>query len=221
MFSIFDPTSSILSMKLGWLILGSPIIMNYNLYWMPTNFNILLFYSIKNILLKEFKLLSFKVTPIILFYTIFIFIFWNNFFSLFPYIFSATSHLSVTLFLSVMIWLPINLFMWSFNIFKTLSHYTPSNTPTILIPFMFCIEMISNMIRPLTLSIRLMANITAGHLIIYLVSSKVTEIFMYSSIFIILIQSLMMLLELMVTITQAYIFSTLSLLYYNETICAK
>lgn len=85
-----------------------------------------------------------------------------------------------------------------------------------LIPFIVIIESIRILIRPLTLAIRLSANIIAGHLLVTLIRS--TGITLPTSLALILIttQTLLLTLEFAVTIIQSYVFSILNNLYYNE-----
>jgi len=98
-----------------------------------------------------------------------------------------------------------------------LIHTIPIGTPLALINFIFIIEIVRNIIRPITLSVRLTANIVAGHLLMLLLSN-----FSLSSFNNIIISSIPMLilslLEMAVSLIQAYVFVTLISLYINETI---
>ncbi len=92
----------------------------------------------------------------------------------------------------------------------------PSGTPTLLISFIVLVEALSNLIRPLALTFRLTANIIAGHLLISLVGG-----FLISSPLLVFIpggfvQFLLIFIELGVSIIQAYVFSTLLMLYASE-----
>ena len=88
-----------------------------------------------------------------------------------------------------------------------------------LIPVLILIETISLLIRPLALGVRLTANLTAGHLLIHLVSSAVPAIFFMSptaSLITFIILTLLITLELIVAIIQAYVFVLLLSLYLQE-----
>ncbi|KYN16298.1 ATP synthase subunit a, partial [Trachymyrmex cornetzi] len=99
-----------------------------------------------------------------------------------------------------------------------LAHLTPSGTPPILIPFIVIIESISLIIRPLTLAIRLTANIIAGHLLLTLLGSSGINISNLSTLIILIFtQILLLILEIAVSLIQAYVFSILSTLYRRET----
>lgn len=93
---------------------------------------------------------------------------------------------------------------------------TPQGTPNILIPFIVIIELIRNVIRPLTLSVRLSANIIAGHLLITLMRQS-HQILGILVVFLVLIQCLLILLEVAVSFIQSYVYSILRVLYSSET----
>lgn len=97
----------------------------------------------------------------------------------------------------------------------SLAHLVPIGTPQILIPFIVVIEMLRGLIRPLTLSLRLSANILAGHLLLRLVGNGGLFISPLVSIQY-LSQTLLALLEMAVAVIQAYVFRVLVRLYFRE-----
>ena len=97
----------------------------------------------------------------------------------------------------------------------------PVGTPRFLMPIMVIIETVRNIIRPLTLSIRLAANIVAGHLLLTLLGSQGPLLRMSSLIFLIGGLFILLLLEVAVACIQSYVFTILSSLYLNELIRAK
>lgn len=97
-----------------------------------------------------------------------------------------------------------------------IAHLVPLGTPAPLINFMVIIETISSIIRPLTLSVRLTANIIAGHLLISLLGNIGPNSRKTIFIRIILLQFLLIILELAVAIIQSYVFSILTILYISE-----
>ena len=133
-----------------------------------------------------------------------------------PYIFTRTSHLSITLVLALPIWLGTILFSIIFQYNRLLAHLVPLGTPSFLIPIIVIIETVRNVIRPGTLSIRLAANIVAGHLLLTLLGSQGPVV--RGLIILVLIVSLILLLclELAVACIQAYVFTILRSLYLNE-----
>lgn len=217
LFSIFDPSTNI-SLSLNWLrILIIFLVFPYQFWIIPSRFfitwNILL-----NFLFKEFKILiNYSFSNLIIFIRLFIFIIINNFLGLLPYIFTASRHLRFCLSLSLTIWISIIIFRITNYINDFFSHLTPQGTPVILIPFIVIIESIRLIIRPFTLAIRLTANIIAGHLLLSLLGSSGNLINNpFILILIITSQLILYILEISVSIIQAYVFSILSTLYRRE-----
>nr|QHF17717.1 ATP synthase F0 subunit 6 [Vespa basalis] len=216
LFSIFDPHSSN-NYSFNWMSLIIPLmIFPYN-FWFKKSKMFMLWNSINSFLLKEFN--NFKInnlTNIIIFFSFFLMILIMNFIGLFPYIFTPSSHLTITLPLSLSIWMGIMLFYWIKMTNLSFAHLVPLNTPTLLMMFMVMIETISNIIRPITLSVRLSANMIAGHLLLCLLGSTGPSLeFKFINI-LILTQIMLMILELAVSIIQSYVFMTLMSLYSNE-----
>jgi F-type H+-transporting ATPase subunit a len=89
-------------------------------------------------------------------------------------------------------------------------------TPYVLIPFIVLIELVSNVIRPITLSVRLAANLVAGHLLMTLVSSPIVNSNIISIIILLSCLYLLIILESAVAFIQAYVFSILRTLYLAE-----
>ncbi len=221
LFSIFDPTTNYINFSFNWLRTIIGIIFFPFIYWLlPSrilNFwNFILYY-----LNKEFKILlgnfSWKGTTLI-FISLFSFLLINNFLGLIPYIFTRTSHLRITLSLSLPLWLTFILLGWINNSKHIFAHLVPQGTPVILIPFIVLIERIRNIIRPITLAIRLSANIIAGHLLLTLLGRTGNNLINIFLILLIIIQLLLLILESAVSIIQAYVFSILRTLYSREII---
>ncbi|NP_758877.2 ATP synthase F0 subunit 6 (mitochondrion) [Varroa destructor] len=109
----------------------------------------------------------------------------------------------------------IMIFGWSNFFNKMMKHLVPEGTPIYLASFMVLIESISNLIRPLTLAVRLVANMIAGHLLLVLLSSLGEMSMMYYMFTLPLMISLTVL-EMFVTIIQSYVYMILLVLYLNE-----
>nr|AII41661.1 ATP synthase subunit 6 [Allopsontus sp. 2 JZ-2014] len=219
LFSIFDPTTNILNMSLNWIstFLGL-IIIPYSFWTFPNRINIL-WNLILSSLHKEFKTLLGPKNHLgksMLFVSLFSFIMFNNFLGLFPYIFTSSSHLSFTLTLSLPLWFSIMLYGWVNHTQHMFAHLLPQGTPTILMPFMVCIETISNIIRPGTLAVRLTANMIAGHLLLTLLGSTGEALTFNLLPFLIFTQVMLLTLEAAVAIIQSYVFAVLSTLYSSE-----
>lgn len=219
LFSVFDPSSSIFNLSLNWLRTFLGILMIPSIYWLiPSRYHI--FWN--NILLtlhKEFKTL---LGPIgangstFIFVSLFSIILFNNFIGLFPYIFTRTSHLTLTLTLALPLWLCFILYGWINNTQHIFAHLVPQGTPAILIPFIVCIETISNVIRPGTLAVRLTANIIAGHLLLTLLGNTGPSLSIVLISFLIITQIALLVLESAVAIIQSYVFAVLRTLYSRE-----
>nr|YP_010947323.1 ATP synthase F0 subunit 6 [Mustilizans capella]WGO62350.1 ATP synthase F0 subunit 6 [Mustilizans capella] len=219
LFSIFDPSTNLLNIPFNWIstFLGLLFVPYY--FWMIPNRYFFFWSFILNKLHNEFKTLLknnyFKGSTFI-FISLFSFIFFNNFLGLFPYIFTSTSHLTLTLSISLPLWLSFMMYGWINNYQHMFSHMIPQGTPSILMPFMVLIETISNIIRPGTLAVRLTANMIAGHLLMTLLSSTGPKMSSYLIIILITIQILLLILETAVAIIQSYVIAILSTLYSSE-----
>merc|ERR1719500_243699 len=156
-----------------------------------------------------------------IFIRIFFFIVINNFIGLFPYVFTRRRHISFTLALALPLRLGSILMSVIYQYNNLLAHLVPVGTPRFLMPVMVVIETVSNIIRPLTLSIRLAANIVAGHLLLTLLGSQGPTLGYISLIALILGLFLLLLLEVAVACIQSYVFTILRSLYLNELIRNK
>nr|YP_009092372.1 ATP synthase F0 subunit 6 [Orthogonalys pulchella]AIC37437.1 ATP synthase F0 subunit 6 [Orthogonalys pulchella] len=217
LFSIFDPSTSFF-FSLNWFSYMIFIIFLPPLYWMKSSRLIILIYEFIMFLYNEFKLMLNKtmMSNLILMLSLMYMIIINNLLGLFPYIFVSTSHLVLTVSFSLTFWLSFNIYGWFNNFYLMFYHLVPVGTPLFLMPFMVLIETISNLIRPLTLSVRLMANMIAGHLLITLLSSLGFKVGMVSLILVLLVQFILFLLELGVSFIQGYVFVVLMIMYSKE-----
>lgn len=219
LFSIFDPSTTLFNISLNWLrTLIGIFIIPYSFWILPSRINIL-WNSVIIILHKEFKNLlgTTRINGItFIFISLFSLILFNNFLGLFPYIFTRTSHLTITLTLSLPLWLSFILFGWFNNTQHIFVHLVPQGTPNVLIPFIVCIESIRNIIRPGTLAVRLTANIIAGHLLLTLLGNTGNSLSFFLISFLLITQIILLILESAVAIIQSYVFAVLSTLYSSE-----
>nr|QWQ50160.1 ATP synthase F0 subunit 6 [Opisthotropis kuatunensis] len=143
----------------------------------------------------------------------------SNLLGLLPYTFTPTSQLSMNMAMAMPLWLATIITGMTKKPSTTLAHMLPEGSPTMLIPFMVLIETISVLMRPVALAVRLTANITAGHLLMTMVSSATLNfINTYITISMLTWTLLLMLslLELAVACIQAYVFALLIILYLQE-----
>nr|YP_010535510.1 ATP synthase F0 subunit 6 [Ornithodoros compactus]QLD97210.1 ATP synthase F0 subunit 6 [Ornithodoros compactus]QLD97223.1 ATP synthase F0 subunit 6 [Ornithodoros compactus]UYB78266.1 ATP synthase F0 subunit 6 [Ornithodoros compactus] len=216
LFLIFDPSSST-SFPMNWLSTLMILIFLPSMYWtIPSRFQILWF-LISSMLTKEMDnlFLKNKKKYILLMISIFWFILTNNFMGLYPYIFTATSHINLTTILALPLWLTFMTFGWVNQTNYMFAHLVPLGTPMMLSVFMVMIETISNLIRPLTLSIRLTANMISGHLLLCLLS-EIMQNYLTINTIILPVMATLLTLEMAVAIIQSYVFIILISLYLNE-----
>nr|YP_010718934.1 ATP synthase F0 subunit 6 [Parnassius orleans]WDQ44537.1 ATP synthase F0 subunit 6 [Parnassius orleans] len=219
LFSIFDPTTNLFNLPLNWISTFIGLMFIPYSFWFIPNRHYILWNFITNKLHNEFKMLlginSFNGSTFI-FISLFSFILFNNFLGLFPYIFTSTSHLTITLSISLSLWISFMMYGWINNYQHMFIHMIPQGTPNILMPFMVLIETISNIIRPGTLAVRLTANMIAGHLLLTLLSSTNSNLSFFMLFILIFMQILLLILESAVAIIQSYVISILSTLYSSE-----
>nr|YP_010326886.1 ATP synthase F0 subunit 6 [Tiracola aureata]UNP54136.1 ATP synthase F0 subunit 6 [Tiracola aureata] len=219
LFSIFDPSTNLFNISFNWIstILGIFFI-PYS-FWLIPNRHFFLWNFILMKLHNEFKTLlknNYFQGSTFIFISMFSFILFNNFLGLFPYIFTSTSHLTLSLSISLPLWLSFMIYGWINNSQHMFIHMIPQGTPTILMPFMVLIETISNIIRPGTLAVRLTANMIAGHLLMTLLSGTGPNLPNYFIILLIIVQILLLILESAVAVIQSYVIAILSTLYSSE-----
>nr|ADW93239.1 ATPase 6 [Larutia seribuatensis] len=144
-----------------------------------------------------------------------------NMLGLLPYTFTPTTQLSMNMGLAAPLWLATVLIGMRNQPTMSLGHLLPEGTPTFLVPVLIIIETISLFIRPLALGVRLTANLTAGHLLIQLISTATfvllpTMTMTASATLVVLL--LLTGLEIAVAMIQAYVFTLLLSLYLQENV---
>jgi len=220
LFSIFDPTTEINNLSLNWTSTAIGLLLIPSRIWLIPSRNRIIVRLLINKLHQEIKTIlrkgnenkgnSFILT------SLFLIILINNFLGLFPYIFTRTRHLTLTLTLALPLWIRFILFGWIKNTNHIFEHLVPQGTPSILIPFIVIIETIRNLIRPGTLAVRLTANIIAGHLLLTLLGNNGPSIRHTLLTVLITAQILLLILEAAVAIIQSYVFAILRTLYSRE-----
>lgn len=144
-----------------------------------------------------------------------------NILGLLPYTFTPTTQLSLNLGIAAPLWLATVIIGIRDQPTRSLGHLLPEGTPTLLIPILIIIETISLLIRPLALGVRLTANLTAGHLLIQLISTAaftLLPLIPAVAILTTIVLFLLTLLEIAVALIQAYVFVLLLTLYLQENV---
>jgi ATP synthase subunit 6 len=155
---------------------------------------------------------------------IFTFVLFSNLIGLIPYSFTATSHLIVTFTLSFSIFIGVNIICIQKHRFHMLSLFIPANTAFGLALLLVPIELLSYVFKPISLGVRLFANLMAGHTLLKVIvgfswSMLLLEDFLaIFHIVPLLILILLMGLELGVALIQAYVFTILTCIYLNDAL---
>jgi F-type H+-transporting ATPase subunit a len=151
-------------------------------------------------------------------FTLFMFVLACNLLGLIPYSFTATSHIAVTFTLAMAVFLAITgLAIWKHG-FHFFSLFAPSGVPKFVLPLIVVIELFAYLSRPVSLSVRLAANMTAGHTMLKVIGGFVVALgFMFGWLpfaFLIVLNGF----ELFVAVLQAYIFAVLTCVYLHDAI---
>lgn len=219
LFSIFDPIAITFNLPINWLALLIGALIIPQRFWLIKNRISKLWLNVFAFLLREFKaILGPQAAPgsTWLLRSTLIFILFNNFIGLFPYIFTPSRHLRFTLTLALPLWLGYTLTSWAKQPTFILAHLLPLGTPYPLIPFIVLIELVRRLIRPGTLAVRLAANIVAGHLLLTLLGSLIPSLPILILSLTLSAMILLMVLESAVALIQSYVFTVLSTLYIEE-----
>lgn len=221
LFSIFDPTTALfrLHLPLNWLAAVTCLALAVPKYWKVDRKPSKLFYKTLTTLEREISTnLGLLPSPGLshLIVSLFLLVSLNNYLGLSPYTFTRTSHLVFTVGLALLIWVRIMLVIMFKDLGHSLAHLVPLGTPYPLIPLIIVIEVIRNLIRPLTLSVRLAANMVAGHLLLTLISGSLSIRNIRILTLGIGALRLLIILENAVALIQAYVFRILPSLYLRE-----
>jgi len=160
-----------------------------------------------------------KFFPLI--FSLFTFILLCNLLGMTPYSFTSTSQIVVTLSLALICFSVITFFaIYRNGLLGFLHMFLPSGVPIWMAPVIFLIELFSFLIRPITLSVRLFANMVAGHVLLKVVAGFIISLGVVAGIFPFLFSVIMTGFELFVAVLQAYIFAVLVCAYLSETMKA-
>ncbi len=156
-----------------------------------------------------------KFFPLI--FTLFTFILFGNLLGLLPYSFTFTSHIIVTFALAMFIFLLVTLVGIFIHGFKFLNLFVPKGVPMVMLPLMVPIEIISYLSRPISLSIRLFANMMAGHTMLKVFAGFIFSLGVFG-VAPLIVDVALTAFEVLVAFLQAYVFTVLTCLYLNDAI---
>ena len=151
-------------------------------------------------------------------FTLFIFILFANVLGMVPYSFTPTSHIVVTFAMALFVFLGVTFIGFAKHGLHFFSFFVPKGVPFVLVPLLVFIEVISYLIRPVSLSVRLFANMLAGHTMLKVFGGFVVAMGLLGGwaplAFIVALTGL----ELLIAFLQAYVFAILTCLYLNDAI---
>ena len=148
--------------------------------------------------------------------TLFVFILFANVLGLIPYSFTVTSHYVITLALALVVFIGATIIGFIRNGFGYLKLFVPSGVPVFLLPLVIVIEIVSYFIRPMSLSIRLFANMMAGHMMLKVMAGFVVMLGVTAGWLPLAAMVGLMGLELLVAALQAYVFALLTCMYLSD-----
>ena len=150
-------------------------------------------------------------------FTLFMFILFANMIGLVPGAFAVTSHVIVTFALAAVVFLGVTVIAIAKHGFKFFTYFLPPDTPLYMAPLLVPIEVISYLARPITLSLRLFANMMAGHTMLHVFAGFVIVLGVFGIAPMAVIVALYVL-ELLVALLQAYVFAILTCLYLHDAL---
>lgn len=153
-----------------------------------------------------------------LIFTLFVVVLMGNMLGMIPYSFTYTSHIAVTMGLALFIFL----FVTILGIFKHGLHFfslfCPAGVPVLLMPLIIPIEILSYLIRPVTLSVRLFANMMAGHLMLKVFAGFSVAMGVGLGLMPMVFNVALIGFEFLIAFLQAYVFTILSCIYLKDAL---
>jgi F-type H+-transporting ATPase subunit a len=157
-------------------------------------------------------------------FTLFLFILFGNLIGVFPYFFTFTSHIAVTLALTMVVIIMVTLVGLWIHRLHFFSYFVPQGVPKVLLPLLVPIEILSYLSRIISLSVRLFANMMAGHVMLEVFGAFVVMLGAAGVIgwipaaFALGVNTLLIGFEILVAVLQAYVFAILSCIYLHDAV---
>ena len=157
-----------------------------------------------------------KYFPLV--FTLFMFILFGNMLGMIPYSFTFTSHVIVTFAMALAVFIGVTVLGFVKHGFHFFSFFVPPGVSVVLWPLMIPIEIISYLSRPISLSVRLFANLTAGHTMLKVFAGFIISLGVVGGVlpfaFVVALTGL----ELLIAFLQAYVFTILTCFYINDAL---
>nr|URW98535.1 ATP synthase 6 [Antarctophthirus microchir] len=211
--SSFDPSSSLFVLPSKWLFLTVPTTMLCSYWTCPSSYhmlyNMIVKLSVPNPLVPAQSALFGC--------SVFMFILTVNMSAILPLSFIPTTHLTFNFSQCLTLWLcgltyELTRYLWHLS-----ASMVPSQSPILLSPFLVLVEIVSLLIQPISLSVRLMANLLAGHIILTLLEVMILQHVAFSPVGSI-VYILGLGFETMVCVIQAYVVYNLLVIYWNKNV---
>ena len=151
-------------------------------------------------------------------FSIFMFVLFCNMFGMIPYSFTVTSHIIVTFMLAAFIFIGVTIIGFAKHGIGYLKLFVPSGVPIVLLPLIVVIEIISYLSRPISLSVRLFANMMAGHTMLKVFGGFVISLGIFGGWLPLSFSVALTGLEILVAFLQAYVFAILTCIYLNDAL---
>ena len=182
-----------------------------------------MFYEfVANMLRNSTGIEGMKFFPFV--FTLFMFLLFANIIGLIPFMFTVTSHIIITSALAGLVFLVVLSYGFWKNGLHFFNLFVPKGVPIYILPLIVCIEVISFLSRPISLSVRLFANMLAGHITLQVFAGFITMLgafgvfgWLGATLPFALVVALVAL-ELLIAFLQAYVFAILTCIYLNDAI---
>lgn len=150
-------------------------------------------------------------------FTVFMFVLFGNLFGMVPYGFTFTSHIIVTFTMAIVVFLGVTVIALVKHKLHFFTFFMPPGVPLIMAPLLVPIEIISYLSRPVSLSVRLFANMLAGHTLLKVFAGFVVSLGLFGAFPLLFIVALTAL-EIVIAFLQAFVFTILTCLYLNDAL---
>ena len=150
-------------------------------------------------------------------FTIFMFILFGNIWGMMPYSFTFTSHIAVTFAMAIVIFVGVTILGFVKHGVHFFAFFLPAGSPMFIAPLLIVIEIISYLSRPISLSVRLFANMLAGHTLLKVFAGFIVSLGVFGVVplaFVIALTGL----EFVIAFLQAFVFTILTCLYINDAL---
>jgi len=157
-------------------------------------------------------------------FSLFMFVLFANLIGMVPYFFTVTSHIIITFAMAMAVFLTVIIYGFWRNGLGFLKLFVPEGVPGVLLPLIVAIEVLSFLSRPISLSVRLFANMLAGHITLKVFAGFVISLSAFGAagyagaIIPLALTVALTALEFLVAFLQAYVFAILTCMYLNDAI---